>query len=239
MKINAIIIDDDIENVKLIESYLMDFEVIEVISTFNNPICALHMVETSVIDVVFLEINLPQINGLNFIRSLQSKPNIVITTWQREYAVESYELDVLDYLVKPIPFIRFIKTINKITQAFYAEKVNNEKKMLNNNENSIFLKVDKKLVKIKFHDITFIQSVKDYIKIYTINDSYLIHKSLTSITEELPKQNFLRIHRSYTIAIDKIVSVEGNLVEISSERIPIGRKYINQAKQRILKIQNY
>lgn len=233
MKIKCIIIDDEPLAIKIIEKYLSEFQNFELIATFNNPLMALMTIEKNDIDVIFLDINMPKMDGLEFVRNLKYKPNIVITTAYREYAVDSFTLDVLDYLVKPIPFNRFLKSINKITRLVYNQRGSQENDGLSN-EPHIFLKVDKKLVKIKFDDILYIESLKDYIKILTVTGDYLVHKSLTSITEELPKDNFIRIHRSYTIAINKVVSVEGNLVEVLSKRIPIGRKYVNHAKRIIL-----
>ena len=232
MRIKCIIIDDEPLAIKIIENYLVEFDNFELVSTFTNPLKALAILEENDIDVIFLDINMSKMNGLEFIRSLESRPNIVITTAYREYAVDSFTLDVLDYLVKPIPFNRFLKSINKITQKIHLQ--NGNKNNLATEESHIFLKVDKKLVKIKFDDIFYIESLKDYIKIFTAIGDYLVHKSLTGITEELPKSNFIRIHRSYTIAIDKVKSVEGNLVEVASKRIPIGRKYVSHAKRIIL-----
>jgi DNA-binding LytR/AlgR family response regulator len=233
MNIKCIIIDDDSLAIKIIEKYLKQFQNFNIVGTFNNPIAAITILDKEDIDVLFLDIHLYKINGLEFVKTLNFKPNIVVTTAYREYAVESYEIDVLDYLIKPIPFNRFLKAINKITQKVYIQKSNQKDDELKN-DSFIFLKVNKKLVKIKFNDIFYIESLKDYIKIFTSTGDYFVHKSLTSITEELPKKNFIRIHRSYIIAIDKVVSVEGNLVEITSKRIPIGRKYVNYAKQIIL-----
>ena len=225
--------DDEPLAIKIIQKHLEEFQNFKVVDTFNNPIEALPVLKQEKMDVIFLDINMSKMNGLDFIKILEVKPNIVITTAYREYAVESFDLDVLDYLVKPIPFNRFLKAINKITQRVYTQKgiVKNED---SNSDSFFFLKVDKKLVKIFFKDILYIESLKDYIKVFTNVGDHLVHKSLTSITEELPKDDFLRIHRSYTIAINKINSVEGNLVEIDSKRIPIGRKYLNHAKKVIL-----
>ena len=236
MKIKCVIIDDEPLAIKVVESHLKEFQNFEVIKTFYNPIEALPLLENGEVDVLFLDINMPQMNGLDFAKTLSTKINVVITTAYREYAVESYDLNNLDYLVKPIPFNRFLKTINKITQQVYLQKGRAQNKEDINNESFIFLKVDKKLVKIRFEDILYIESLKDYIKVFTVIDNYLVHKSLTSMTEELPDSNFIRIHRSYTIALDKVKSVEGNLVEIGITRIPIGRKYINHAKRIILNI---
>ncbi|HBK70735.1 MAG TPA: DNA-binding response regulator [Flavobacteriaceae bacterium] len=233
MKIKCIIIDDEPLAIQIIEKYLLEFQNFEMIASFNNPLQALTVLEENDIDVIFLDINLPKMNGLEFVRNLESSPNIIITTAYREYAVDSFTLDVLDYLVKPIPFNRFLKSINKITQKVHIQR--GKTNIQAHKESHIFLKVDKKLVKIQFETIFYIESLKDYIKIFTAVGDYLVHKSLTGITEELPKDNFIRIHRSYTIAIDKVKSIEGNLVEVNTKKIPIGRKYVNHAKHIILR----
>lgn len=232
MKINCIIIDDEPLAIKVIENHLKEFSNIEVVNKFNDPISALPTIEEHKIDVIFLDINMPKISGLDFLKSVSIKPYVIITTAYREYAADSYDLDVLDYLVKPIPFSRFIKSINKLTQQLYLTQHIDASS--NPSDSYIFLKVDKKLVKIKYNEILFIESLKDYIRIQTTTNKYIVHKSLTSITEELPSEKFLRIHRSYTIALDKIDSIDGNLIEIGTKRIPIGRKYINLTKQIIL-----
>jgi DNA-binding LytR/AlgR family response regulator len=178
---------------------------------------------------VFLDINMPQIGGLEFIENLNHKPAIVITTAYREYAVKSYELNVLDYLVKPIPLDRFIKTINKVYQKMYYNNATDIKQ-----EPYIFLKANKKLVKVNLNDIVYIESLKDYIKVCTTLNDYVVHKSLTAITEELPSSIFIRIHRSFTISINKVIAIDGNLLELPNKKIPIGRNYIKQTKERIL-----
>ena len=180
---------------------------------------------------------MPKMNGLEFLKNIPVKPHVIITTAYKEFAADSYDLDVLDYLVKPIPFPRFLKSINKLTQRIHSNE-NLKSSTLKKDESYIFLKVDKKLVKVKYDDILFIESLKDYIKVCTTIENYIVHKSLASITEELPKSNFLRIHRSYTIAIDKVKSIEGNSIEINKKRLPIGRKHINNTKQIILKTPN-
>jgi DNA-binding LytR/AlgR family response regulator len=233
MKIKCIIIDDEPLAAEVIENYLKEFSNVEHVGSFTNPLEALELIESGEIDAVFIDINMPKMNGLEFIRSIEAKPSFVITTAYREYAVESYDLDVLDYLVKPIPFNRFLKSINKLSMKFNAER-----SMENTHDSAeksfIFLKVDKKLVRIKYNDIHFIESLKDYIKVFTSEGDFLAHKSLTSITEELPKSKFLRIHRSFTVSLDKIEALEGNSVLLKGKRIPIGRKYVNHAKDVIL-----
>jgi DNA-binding LytR/AlgR family response regulator len=232
MKIKCIIIDDEPLAAEVIETHLKEFPNMELQSKFTNPLEALSIIESGEIDVVFIDINMPKMNGLDFIRSINKSPYFVITTAYREYAVESFDLDVLDYLVKPVPFTRFLKSINKISHKFFTDKSDDLSPTAE--KSFIFLKVDKKLIKIKFEDIFFIESLKDYIKVFTKSGDYLAHKSLSGITEELPSNQFLRLHRSFTVALDKIQALEGNSVLVADKRIPIGRKYINHAKDVIL-----
>lgn len=234
MTIKCIIIDDEPLAISVIENHLKNFDNIEIVETFNNPLKAFGVLQQEKIDLVFLDINMPQMNGFTFIENLNFKPLIVITTAYREYAVKSFELDVLDYLVKPIPFNRFVKTINKVYQQKFTNTNSADASL--NQEPHIFLKVDKKLIKVNLNDILFIESLKDYIKIATTLGDYVVHKSLTAISEELPQSNFIRVHRSYNISINKIVAVEGNTIEIAGRRIPIGRNYLKQTKERIFNI---
>ncbi|MGC1633298.1 MAG: LytTR family DNA-binding domain-containing protein [Gelidibacter sp.] len=231
MKIKCVIIDDEALAINVIEDHLKNFDQIDVVATYTNPLKAYGLLEKEKIDVVFLDINMPHLSGFTFIENLSYKPFIVITTAYREFAVKSYELDVLDYLVKPIPFNRFLKTINKVYQRVY---VNNPIPEVNvQQESHIFLKVNKKLIKVNLSEILYIESLKDYIKVITTLGDYVVHKSLTTISEELAPFNFIRIHRSYSISVNKIKSVEGNIVEIGGRKIPIGRNYIKEARERI------
>ena len=232
MKIKCIIIDDEPLGAEVIETHLKEFPNMELKEIFTNPMEALSIIQSGDIDVVFIDINMPKMNGLDFIKSIEQSPYFIITTAYREYAVESFDLDVLDYLVKPIPFTRFLKSINKLSQKFITDK--SDEVDQTTEKSFIFLKVDKKLIKIKFEDIFFIESLKDYIKVFTKAGDYLAHKTLSGITEELPKTQFLRLHRSFTVALDKIQALEGNSVLVTDKRIPIGRKYINHAKDVIL-----
>jgi len=234
MTIKCIIIDDEPLAINVIEDHLKNFDNIEIVDSFNNPLKAYSILEQEKIDVVFLDINMPQMTGFTFIESLNNKPLVVITTAYREYAVKSFELDVLDYLVKPIPFNRFLKTVNKIYQQVFISNSSIDGGL--QQEPHIFLKVNKKLIKVNLNDILYIESLKDYIKVITNLGDYVVHKSLSAITEELPQSNFIRVHRSYTISINKIAAIDGNLIELSDRKIPIGRNYLKTAKERIFNV---
>jgi DNA-binding LytR/AlgR family response regulator len=232
MKIKCVLVDDEPLAIKVLQNYFANFPEFEVLGTFNNSLEALDFVNNNIVDTLFFDINMPMMTGFELISLMENKPKVVITTAFREFAAESYDLDVLDYLVKPIPLPRFIKCINKITTEFSIK--NNLKIEPARLDSHIFIKVDKKMVKIHIDEILFIEGMKEYIKVVTIDKTYITHKSLTSLSEELPSERFLRIHKSYIIAVDKVKSIEGNRIQIHSFTIPIGRNYSKEVKSRIL-----
>ncbi len=233
MKINCLIIDDEPLAINVIKNYLEPIENFEVINTFSNPIEGLNFLKNNNVDVIFLDINMPVLDGINFIKSLENPPLLIITSAYSQFAIETYELDVLDYLVKPIEFPRLMKALNKVSKRL--ENKNNGPHEISPESPFIFVKIDKKrMKKIFFNEILVIESLKDYLKINTLTGKYIIHSTLQDFTDLLPERNFLRIHRSYTIAIDKIDAVEGNSIEIEGLRYVIGRSYMEHVKQRIL-----
>ena len=232
MIINCLIIDDEPLAINVIKNHIKEIDNINVIDTFNSAIDALNFMKSNTVDLLFLDINMPLLDGLDFIKSLDKKPMIVITTAYSEYAIKTYELEVLDYLMKPISFPRFLKAVNR---AFKELNSNLTSNLGIAKRAHIFIKVDKKkMQKIYLDEILIIESLRDYLKITTISNKYIIHSTLSSFTEKLPSNNFIRIHRSFTIAIDKIEAVQGNSVEIDGIKYVIGRSYIEHVKNRIL-----
>ncbi|RZJ48607.1 MAG: response regulator transcription factor [Flavobacterium sp.] len=232
MKIKCVLIDDEPLAIKVLQNYFTNFTDFEVIATFNNSLEALDFINSTPVDAVFLDINMPMMTGFELISLIENKTKVIITTAFREFAAESYDLDVLDYLVKPIPLPRFIKCINKITTEFNLK--NNIKVETSKGDSHIFIKVDKKMMKINIEEILFVEGMKEYIKVVTPDKTYITHKSLTSLSEELPSDRFLRIHKSYVIALNKVKSIEGNRIQIQSYTIPIGRNYSKEVKNKIL-----
>ncbi len=232
MKIKCVLIDDEPLAIKVLQNYFTNFTDFEVIGTFNNSLEALDFINSTSVDAVFLDINMPMMTGFELISLIENKTKVIITTAFREFAAESYDLDVLDYLVKPIPLPRFIKCINKITTEFNVK--NNIKVETTKGDSHIFIKVDKKMMKINIEEILFVEGMKEYIKVVTPDKTYITHKSLTSLSEELPADRFLRIHKSYVIALNKVKSIEGNRIQIQSYTIPIGRNYSKEVKNKIL-----
>ncbi len=231
-KLQVIIIDDEPLAINVLKNYIEKIDSLELVKTFLNAIDASSYLQNNSVDIIFLDINMPILNGLNFLKSLHVIPFVVITTAHEEYALEGFELEAIDYLVKPIPFPRFLKSVSRIV----ALKQNTAQPSNKQNEKpNIFVKVDKKrLQKIFLDDIMIIESLKDYIRIVTTTGKYIVHRTLSSFTEELPSDKFLRIHRSYTIAINKVDVVEGNSLEINGTRYTIGRSYLVNAKEIIL-----
>ena len=233
MTINCLIIDDEPLAINVIKNYLQEIDNVNITNTFNSAIEALNFLKEHEVDLIFLDINMPLLDGLDFIKNLEKKPLIIITTAYDEYAVKTYELDVLDYLVKPIPFPRFIKAVNRALKAVDTHKSPTHQKIAKRPH--IFIKVDKKkMKKIYLDEILVIESLKDYLKISTYTNKYIIHSTLSNFTELLPSNNFIRIHRSFTVAIDKIDVVEGNSIKIEDIIYVIGRTYIEEVKKRVL-----
>ncbi|MBD0779042.1 response regulator transcription factor [Maribacter sp. ANRC-HE7] len=234
MDLKVIIVDDEPLAINVIKNYIGQVKELELVETFSNAVDASTFLQSHEVDIIFLDINMPILDGLEFLKTLHEAPLIVITTAHEEFALESFELEVIDYLIKPIPFPRFLKSVNrilKLKQAHGQTERNNTKE-----HPSIFVKVDKKkLQKIYLDEIVVVESLKDYIRIKTTTGKYIVHKTLSSFTEELPADQFIRIHRSFTINIDKVQVVEGNSLEIDNTRYTIGRSYLNDVKTKILK----
>jgi DNA-binding LytR/AlgR family response regulator len=232
MKIQCLIIDDEPLAINVIKNYLQKIEDIELLHTFNNAIDGLNFLKHTQVDVIFLDIGMPVLDGLSFIKSLKEPPLIIVTTAYTEYAVETYALDVLDYLVKPIEFPRFMNALNKVYRRLNISQPSSNS---GKTRPYLFIKIDKKKMKKVFLDeILVIESQKDYLKINTTNGRFMIHSTLSDFTDLLPPKEFIRIHRSYTISINKIDAVEGNSIEIDGLRYGIGRSYIDEVKDKIL-----
>ena len=231
MDLKAIIIDDEPLAINILKNYVEQVKELQLVSTFSNAVDASTFLQSHEVDIIFLDIHMPILDGLEFIKTLHEAPMVVITTAHEEFALESFELEVIDYLVKPIPFPRFLKSVNRI----FKLKQHHGDRGSTHEHPSIFVKVDKKkLQKIYLDEIVVVESLKVYIRIKTTTGKYIVHKTLSSFTEELPADQFIRIHRSFTISIDKVQVVEGNSLEIDNTRYTIGRSYLNDVKAVIL-----
>lgn len=221
-KINCIIIDDEPLAIQLLETYISKLPNWKIVQTFNNAVEAYDILQNQEtnIDVILLDIKMPLLTGIEFVKSLSKIPYTVFTTAFNKYALEGYELNVVDYLLKPITFARFMKTASKISELLQCRAYNKDI------ADHIFVKHDTKLIRVDFKDIYFIEAKGDFIKIHLSNTSILIgDHTMKSLEDVLPENMFLRVHRSYIAGFSKIDGIKDNLLEIGQHRIPIGGNY--------------
>ncbi|MGZ2368326.1 LytR/AlgR family response regulator transcription factor [Ancylomarina sp. YFZ004] len=228
MSIKCLIVDDEIHARKVLEKYIQDLPYLELVDSCKNAMEAMQVLRNKSVDVMFLDINMPKLTGLNFLASLSHPPLVVITTAYREYALDAFELDVIDYLHKPIPFPRFIRAVSKVEeklQLSVPQAHSNQSTEPERTEEFIFIKADKKSIKINFADIIYIEGLNDYIKIHTFNKCLVPKLTVKSMEEILPKKRFPRIHKSYIVSLQHIDAINGNQVEIANKKLPIGQSY--------------
>lgn len=235
MKFKCLIIDDEPLAINVIKTHLSHFNAFEVANTFESAIDAFNYLSSKPVQLLFLDINLPGLSGIDFIKNLDHPPAVIVTTAYREYAVESFELDVLDYLVKPVAFPRFMKAIDKAASHLQQhDKVHPGAALQAEPEDYIFVRADKKNIKVQHADILYIESLKDYIRIKTIYEDLIVHQNLSQFTSQLPADKFLRIHRSFTVSFEKISSMSGTKLYVGPKALPIGRIFQKEVKNSVL-----
>lgn len=225
-KTKCLIVDDEPLAIEIIENYLDRLEDFEIVATCKNALEAFAILEKERIDLLFLDIQMPQLTGIEFVRALQNPPKVIFTTAYSDYAVESYELAILDYLVKPISFDRFFKAITKYKAA--APKVTQTKELANTTNSSIYVQVNKKKHRVQLKDILYIESVKDYVRLHFEDKNLVIKTTLTDFEKELPSNQFLRVHRSYIVNLTQVTAHTSKDIEIGRIEIPIGVSYKQQ-----------
>ncbi|MFY0688457.1 MAG: response regulator transcription factor [Cyclobacteriaceae bacterium] len=237
-EMKCLIVDDESLARTVIENYINDVEGLALVASVSSAVEALGALQKHPIDLIFLDIEMPKLSGLDFLDSLKSPPKTIITTAHRDYAVESYEYEVVDYLLKPIRFSRFLKAVNKLINTKPVNTKSTHSKSAATVESKeidhIFLKADKKLVKVYYEAIICIESLKDYVKVKTRDGDLIVHFNLQQITNILPAKKFVRVHRSFTIPIKKVAAINGNQIEIEGQKIPIGRNYQKDIKALLL-----
>lgn len=237
MKIRCIAVDDEPLALRVIESHIEKLQDVELIAKCSNAIEAFEVLKNKKIDLVFLDIQMPELTGLDFLKTLQNPPHVIFTTAYRNYAIDAFDLDVLDYLLKPISFERFLKSINK----FYNRKKESITSIKENATSDqvisgfIYIKKGKSMIKILVNNIIYIESLKDYVKIHTKEQTYVTKQQIGVFEEILPEEKFLRIHKSFIVSLDCITSFSPSKVEIGKTILPIGRTY----KSLVLKKLNY
>lgn len=218
---NVLIVDDEPLAQEILETYVQKFPNLKLIQKCSNAVEAHEALQSNEIDLIFLDIQMPQISGVDFLKTLVNPPKVIFTTAFSEYAVEGYELNIIDYLLKPISFERFAKAVNKAT---VSEGVNTNLGS-KSAEDFMFVKSDKKLIKVFFNEIYYIEGLKDYVILHTPKGRLVTLQTMKSLESKLSDESFLRIHRSYIINIGHIDILDGNTVIINKKGIPVGKNY--------------
>lgn len=231
---NCIVIDDEPLALDLLIDYIEKIPFLKLEKTFTNPIEGLGYLQENKVDLVFLDVELPFISGIEFVKCLQTKPMVIFTTAYEKYALAGYDLEVTDYLVKPIVFERFLKAVNKAySQNKLSKKIEERHIPVPVRENYpdyIMVKTGYSTIKINLSDIQYIEGLKDYIKIFTSEKAILTLNSLKKIQEILPEANFVRVHRSFIVSLSKIDSIQRNRIVIGKTFVPVGENYKNAFK---------
>lgn len=234
MRVKCIIVDDEPLAIEVLESYVNKVEELQLVGTFRNAISAFTFLQQQQVDLIFLDIQMPKLSGIDFLKTLRHPPKVIFTTAFRDYALEGFELEIVDYLLKPIPFERFLKAVAKVFQQPSGQAVSSPKQEPAT-ENYVYFKVDKKMIKTKMADVLYIESIKDYVKVKTPEKEIVTQQKISYLEESLPREQFLRIHRSFIVNLEKIDAYSATDVEIGKHSIPIGRNYKNDVMKILAK----
>jgi DNA-binding LytR/AlgR family response regulator len=227
-KIACLAVDDEPLALAVLQKYIATIPALELAGSCGDAVEALGILQRQPVDLIFLDIQMPFIMGTDFIRTLKKSPKIIFTTAYREYAIEGFELDAVDYLLKPISFERFMKAINKVLQtemhptdsAYYAKELIPE-----SSSSCLYVRSDRRMVKVFLNDIYYIEGMNDYVKIITTGKTIITKQLISSLEETLPKDGFIRIHRSFIVATNKIESYSNDAVQLGKAELPIGRNF--------------
>ena len=228
MKLKCIITHDDPIERRGLQNYVERIDFLELVGVCEDAIQLNNQLKSQQADLLFLDIEMPYMTGIELLNSLSNPPKVIITSAYAEYAIKGYDLEVSDYLLKPISFDRFLKAVNKV----YDQLISSQTPVV---QDYLFVKTSLKLEKIRFNDMRFIEGVENYVAIYTSDGKIITHTTLRTILQKLPPERFVQVHKSYLVNIDKIDSIEGNLLGIGKNKIPLSRTYKETALEIILK----
>lgn len=224
-KIECLIVDDERIAREILENHISKISTFHIVDSCKNAIEAFHIINAQKIDLIFLDISMPDISGLSFAKSINKNIKIIFTTAYREYAVDGFDLQAVDYLLKPISFERFLKAVNKFLDENFHTNTIVEKNIINEINDFIFVRSERKMVKINFSEINYIESLCDYIKIHLKDNTIVTREPISSIEVKLPQKDFIRVHRSFIVSLKKINSFTNECIDINGHEIPISRSY--------------
>lgn len=235
--INCVIVDDEPLAREGIANYVREVDFLNLVAICENPLELMNIIGAHQVDLIFLDIQMPKMNGIDFLKITQNPPLVIFTTAYPSYAIESYQLNVQDYLLKPITFERFFKAVNRAKE--YHQLVSNSESNLSpepaQGEDYFFIRCGSKYEKIQFDEIIFIEGMQNYVTIYTDKGKYLTLLYLKNLEEKLNNRSFIRVHKSYIVSINKIEGIEGNEIFLKSRRVPLSRNYREQVLQQVVK----
>lgn len=229
MKLDCLIVDDEPLAIAGIKNYVNQTPLLNYIASATDAAEAMELLQANFVDLLFLDIEMPKITGIDFIRSLSKPPMIILVTAYSNYAVEGFELEVLDYLVKPVAYPRFLKAVDRAVNKFLVTSANQP------NETFFFVKSNNRLEKINYVDILYVEAKLNYVSIVTSNKKYIVYSSIKKMEDTLSNKQFIKIHKSFIIAIDKITAVEGNLVCINQVKLPVGKNHKELLQKQVFK----
>ncbi|MCW3804540.1 LytR/AlgR family response regulator transcription factor [Plebeiibacterium marinum] len=238
MKIRCAVIDDERLAREYIINYIAKIPQLELIGDFNSPLKAMDLIKEKKVDLLFLDIQMPDITGINFMKSLDHKPEVIFTTAYQEYAIEGFNINATDYLLKPFSFERFFQAVNKVIDKFELKNdprnshITDEQTQTKIADTYLTVRADRKLYKINFDHIKFIEGQRAYVTFHTHNKKITALASLKDLEDSLPEKDFIRIHKSYIVSVKEILSLEGNIIEVDNVKLPVGKNY----KEAVLKI---
>src|ERR1700722_6465337 len=235
MKLKCLIVEDDPIARKVLQEYIEEVEFLELSGQAENPLKAMAMLNAQNIDILLLDINMPKINGIDFLKSSRSMgtASVIITTAYAEYAVESYGLDVLDYLVKPIGFDRFLKACNKAREMAELKKLSKGQPQKSNDH--FFIKANNQIEKIFYDDLLYAEAMLNYVMLYTATRKMMVYVTIKGLEEQLPADQFIKVHKSYIVNISKVKSIEGNILDIGKEKITVSQSLREKVVAEIIK----
>lgn len=234
MKLRCLLIDDEPPALKVLTAHMEQITGLEIVGLCKNALEALDVLHRKTVDVIFLDIKMPKILGTDFLRTLSHPPKVIFVTAYRDYAVDGYELDAVDYLVKPVSFERFVKAITRLKRIMGQETIEHPTNYGPNPDAFVYLRVDKHMQKVLINEILYIESWKDYIKLFLTNGkNLLVKQSISAMENLLSDHRFIRVHRSYMVSINKVSGYNGLSVQVQSTDIPIGRLYKQAVMERL------
>lgn len=235
MNINCIIIDDEPLARTGLKEYIADIDFLNLAGEFDNPLSATELIGTGEVQLIFLDIQMPKITGLDFFKTLRNPPAVIFTTAYPQYALDGFEVNALDYLVKPISFDRFLKATMKAKEFYEVRQENKTIGGATDNSEYFFIKADNKLVKILFDDILFVEALQNYVTIHTTTKKFISYLTFKSVEDYLPASRFIKVHKSFIVAASRIDSIDGNEIRMGEHRIPISRSLKDEVTERLLK----